>query len=195
MPEIFSRKDDYGVLAITGGTGWVGRTALKELSRLIPAEHLVERVRIFASQSGSMQVESGGEAGSITLPVLPLHELPELAKSQKVAGVLHTAFLTRDRLATVGKEVYVTTNRWITSQVAQALSHAPAARAVVISSGAASQYDNTSFIADELLVKDPYGVLKREEEILLSAVAPSQILRIYGNTCAIRTSLPLATFS
>jgi nucleoside-diphosphate-sugar epimerase len=156
-----------GALVITGATGWVGRTAVEVLHRLLPQPLFAERVRLFASRAGALSVAGGH------YPVHPLQSLPELAAAEPLAAVLHTAFLTRDRLVSVGQEAYVATNRWITQQVAQALLLAPSARAVVISSGAAA--------ADpSLLEHDPYGVLKREEERLLADLVPSLILRIYA---------------
>ena len=86
--------------------------------------------------------------------------------------------MTRDRVAKVGQDAYVATNRWITAQVASALTASPDARAVVISSGAAAVHDQ------ELgpdLASDPYGVLKWEEEQLLSSLLPtSLVLRLYA---------------
>lgn len=161
------------MLAITGATGWVGRTAVAELARLLPHPLLAERLWLFASCSGSIQI------GDRILPVHPLRALPELATTHSLAAVMHTAFLTRDRLAVVGQEAYVATNRWITQQVAEALSLAPAARAVVISSGAAADYD-AGTDPNSHLEADPYGVLKREEELVLARLASCLVLRIYA---------------
>ena len=168
-----------GQLVITGATGWVGRTALHELQKLLPHHLLVERVRLFASRSGSVWIDATDVNPGFALPVYSLATLPELAVSHPVSAVLHTAFLTRDRLEDVGHEYYLACNRWITSQVAQALNLSPKARAVVISSGAATLYDNHS---DPLacLDFDPYGVLKHEEEITLASLAPGLVLRIYA---------------
>jgi nucleoside-diphosphate-sugar epimerase len=168
-----------GVIVITGATGWVGRTAIRELQRLLPAPLFAERVRLFASRPGGLTLEPWPETGEVTLPVYPLSSLVELAAAGPIDAVLHTAFLTRDRLAAVGQELYVATNRWITAQVAESLVLAPAARAVVISSGAAAAYDHHA-AASEHLVDDPYGVLKLEEEAILAGVASTLVLRIYA---------------
>lgn len=162
-----------GLLVITGASGWVGRTAAEELQRLLSPALFAERVRLFASRSGVLPV-----AGTLQ-PLHPLRALPELAAAHPLAAVLHTAFLTRDRLVAVGQEAYVATNRWISQQVAQALALAPEARAVVISSGAAAGFDAEQDL-DQHLPRDPYGVLKREEELLLAGLAPSLVLRIYA---------------
>lgn len=176
-----------GVIAVTGSTGWVGGTAIRELQRLLPAQLFVERVRLFASRPGTINLEASNHAGhwpgegssSFSLPVYGLSDLIELAGSQPLNAVLHTAFLTRDRLDAVGQEVYVATNRWITAQVAQSLALAPAARAVVISSGAAAAYESLA-APSERLAADPYGVLKLEEESILGGVASTLVLRIYA---------------
>jgi len=173
-----SSDPDHGLLVITGATGWVGRTAAHELQRLLTPENFLERVRLFASRSGSILSTGYTGLSPFSIPVFPLKGLTDLAASESLSGVLHTAFLTRDRVAQVGQHDYVATNRWITAQVASALTASPQARAVVISSGAAAVYDQ------ELgtdLGSDPYGVLKWEEEQLLSSLVPrSLVLRLYA---------------
>ena len=172
-----------GQLAITGATGWVGRTAVQELLTLLPASAFNKRVRLFASRAGSLtlsrNLSSPADSAGFKIPVHPLHSLPELAAAQPLDAVLHTAFLTRDRLDGIGHDAYVTTNRWITDQLAQALELAPKARIAVISSGAASPYDA---ITDPMqqLARDPYGVLKHWEETRLANLAPCLVLRIYA---------------
>lgn len=174
-------QQSKGALVITGATGWVGRTALQQLIRQLTPSLIAQRVRLFASRAGSLRLED------TTYPVHPLQALPKLAAAEPLSAVLHTAFLTRDRLNAVGLDAYVDTNRWITRQVAQALELSPAARAVVISSGAASAVAHSAGIDSGLLARDPYGVLKREEEILLADRAPSLVLRIYAlSGCFIR---------
>ena len=172
-----SGRDD-GILVITGATGWVGRTAAHELQRLLSPDQFLRRVRLFASRTGSILSSGYTDVAPFLIPVFPLKELAGLASLEPLNAVLHTAFLTRDRVKKVGQDDYVATNRWITSQVASALTAAPDARAVVISSGAAAVHDHDS---GRDLVTDPYGVLKWEEEQMLSSLLPaSLVLRLYA---------------
>ena len=172
-----SGRDD-GILVITGATGWVGRTAAHELQRLLSPDQFLRRVRLFASRTGSILSSGYTDVAPFLIPVFPLKDLADLASLEPLNAVLHTAFLTRDRVAQVGQDDYVATNRWITSQVASALTAAPDARAVVISSGAAAVHDHDS---GRDLVTDPYGVLKWEEEQMLSSLLPScLVLRLYA---------------
>ncbi len=165
-------------MVVTGATGWVGRTAVHELQRSLSPEKFLDRVRLFASRCGSILSTGYTDLAPFSIPVSPLKDLPDLAASESLSAVLHTAFLTRDRVEQVGLDDYVATNRWITAQVASALTASPHARAVVISSGAAAVHDQ------ELgpdLASDPYGVLKWEEEQLLSSlVLRSLVLRLYA---------------
>lgn len=173
-------KHQSGVLVITGATGWVGTTAVETILRRLGPEAFHQRVRLFASRAGRITVNPSKQEPGSSVPVHPLACLNELAASEPIAAVLHTAFLTRDRLATIGADTYVATNRWITQQVAAALRCAPQARAVVISSGAAAPYDGSADL-EQPLAEDPYGVLKREEELSLAgAAASSLVLRIYA---------------
>ncbi len=172
----FGRDD--GILVITGATGWVGRTAAHELQRLLSPDQFLRRVRLFASCPGSILSSGYTDVAPFLIPVFPLKDLADLASLEPLKAVLHTAFLTRDRVAQVGQDDYVATNRWITAQVASALTAAPNARAVVISSGAAAVHDHDS---GRDLVADPYGVLKWEEEQILSSLLPtSLVLRLYA---------------
>lgn len=172
--EQFDLQSFRGSLVITGATGWVGRTALQELYHLFPAPFVAERVKLFASRAGSLSI------AGLSHPVYPLQALPELAASEPLTALFHAAFLTRDRLDSVGFDRYVSTNRWITAQVVEALSYAPSARAVVISSGAASAVAESDLVDHEQLIQDPYGVLKREEETRISGSVSSLVLRIYA---------------
>ncbi len=191
MEVCFFDKDSLaskGFLVITGVTGWVGRTALYELQKLLSEKDFIDRVRPFASKKGliALKADTSPQAKPLLIKVQPLHQLEEFAQTNFVQAIFHAAFLTRDRLNEVGMDKYVTTNRWITSQVALALGHSPATRLVIISSGAASSFDGKD-LDDEQYQSDIYGFLKHEEEFILKDLANSLVLRIYAlSGCFIR---------
>ncbi|MCP9916648.1 NAD-dependent epimerase/dehydratase family protein [Cyanobium sp. ATX 6F1] len=166
-----------GLIAVTGATGWFGRTAIDELQKIFSPEEFKLRVRAFASRAGSLQLPGG-----FSLPVQPLEALPMLARQETIGGILHCAFLTPDRLQEVGEEAYVSTNRQITEWVVKALEASPSTRVVEISSGAAKLVENEYVEGNGRLstAQRLYGSLKLEEERLLVSIAPTMVLRIYA---------------
>ena len=168
-----------GMVVVTGATGWFGRTALHELQRLLGPESFSRRVRPFASRTRTIPSTGFADGVERAIPVAPLAELPELAAREPIEALLHTAFLTREYVERVGVEAYITVNRGITDLVCRALEASPAARAVLISSGAAAALDAVVCL-EEHLHADPYGVLKSEEERRLSEIADTLVLRAYA---------------
>ncbi len=169
-----------GLIVITGATGWVGRTAMHELQRILSPEIFLRKVRAFASRECSMQSTAYEEPNSILIPVYSLDKLTELADSNSIQVFFHSAFLTRDKLLEVGFDKYVAINRWITKQFATAVDLSPKSRAVVISSGAAAAIDVGDLSLSELCKEDPYAFLKKEEEVVISETVASLVLRIYA---------------
>lgn len=168
-----------GLLVVTGATGWFGRTALHELQRLLGPEAFSRQVRAFASRCRTIASSGFADGVERAIPVAPLAELPELAAREPIEALLHTAFLTREYVERVGVETYISVNRGITDLVCRSLEAAPAARAVLISSGAAAALDAVDSLEDHLHA-DPYGVLKTEEERRLSEIADTLVLRAYA---------------
>ena len=79
MIEEFITPPSNGLIVITGATGWVGRTAIYELQRLLTPKDFVERVRLFASKAAVISFSAYEFHGPFDLPVQPLEALPELA--------------------------------------------------------------------------------------------------------------------
>ncbi|WP_370593347.1 NAD-dependent epimerase/dehydratase family protein [Synechococcus sp. BSF8S] len=164
---------------VSGATGWVGRSALHALQRRMTPDEFMQRVRAFASRSSTLPTTAYPDQLQLKIPVYPLSDLPDLAMSGRISAFFHAAFLTRDRLGSMEKERYVAINRGITAQVLRALELAPAARVVVVSSGAAAVHASCSD-PERSLLDDPYGVLKLEEERLLARNRSALVLRIYA---------------
>jgi nucleoside-diphosphate-sugar epimerase len=169
----------YGLLVVTGATGWFGRTALHELQRWLGPELFSKRVRPFASRPRTIASTGFVDGVERAIPVAPLSELPDFAEREPIKALLHTAFLTREYVERVGVETYISVNRGITDLVCRSLEAAPSARVVLISSGAAAALDDVACL-EEHLHPDPYGVLKTEEERRLSEIAQTLVLRAYA---------------
>ena len=107
-----------GPLLLTGASGWFGRTALWEFEQAHSPDALRQQVIPFASNAKS--IDFGSPHGPVQ--ARSLHEMAEVPNP---SGLLHLAFLTRDRIAELGQPAYVASNRAITSQVAALLRAHP----------------------------------------------------------------------
>ena len=88
---------------LTGASGWFGRTALWEYEQLHGPVAL--RRDVLACASTAKQIDIGSPYGPIT--AVDLESLDSLGEA---SGLIHLAFLTRDRLAAYGVESYIKQN-------------------------------------------------------------------------------------
>ena len=164
---------------LTGATGWVGRNFLHELQKIIPMEIFNERVFAFGSKSG--QICSTAYKKKIFIPIYPLSESKNLLPKDKNFFTIHTAFLTREKIINYGLEKYIEINKNILSHVEHILEESDPKKSVLISSGAAESIEKKEANLIQI-EKDPYGVLKYEEEQNFKRLSNVLIMRIYGLT-------------
>jgi len=140
---------------LTGASGWFGRTALWEYEALNGSEAL--RSDVIACASSARLIDFGSPHGPIQAVG------PEaLGQIHNAGGLIHLAFLTRERVAEIGLTRYIEANRAITGSIAAFLQHNPTIPIITTSSGAAAVLDG----CQPDLVGNPYATLKHEEEAL-----------------------------
>ncbi|QPN56325.1 NAD(P)-dependent oxidoreductase [Synechococcus sp. CBW1107] len=157
---------------LTGASGWFGRTALWEYEQVHGPEAL--RRDVIACASSSKDIDIGSPHGPVS--AVSLETLDGIDGAE---GMIHLAFLTRDRIAEVGVESYIAQNRAITALVADCISRHPGIPIITTSSGAAAVFD--AAVAD--LTSNPYAALKHEEEELWrcsGAQRMAAVFRVYG---------------
>ena len=141
-----------GSFLLTGASGWFGRTALHVYEQAHGPEALRREVIPFASRE--RWVDFGSPEGPVLArPLAAITEVPD------PAGLMHLAFLTRDKPAELGLERYIASNRAITATVAQVLGAWPQLPVVTTSSGDAAVLDGQPPDLDG----NPYASLKQEE--------------------------------
>ncbi|MFM8275923.1 MAG: NAD-dependent epimerase/dehydratase family protein [Cyanobium sp.] len=162
-----------GKFLLTGASGWFGRTALWEYEQHYGPGALRRDVIAFASCAKS--IDFGSRYGPIS--ALPLSSITTIANPR---GLIHLAFLTRDRLQHVDIDRYITLNREIRHQIEHLICQYPQMPIITMSSGAAAALDPSS-IPD--LGDDPYASLKREEEALWRSHSQGRmalVFRVYA---------------
>lgn len=140
---------------LTGASGWFGRTALWEYEQLHGPEALRRDVVVCASSARDIDI------GSPHGPVRAVG-LEALDTIGVASGLIHLAFLTRDRVAAFGVEPYIEANRAITARLADFIGRNPGIPILTTSSGAAAVFDS----GEVDLTGNPYAALKQEEEEL-----------------------------
>jgi nucleoside-diphosphate-sugar epimerase len=157
---------------LTGASGWFGKVALWEFEQLYGRERLRQDVQAYASVA--KPIDFGSPHGPIL--ALPLRDIRHV---NQASGLLHLAFLTRERVAREGAEAYMAKNRAITEFVAELISRHTMIPIITTSSGAAAAFDGRP----PDLSADPYATLKQEEESLWCRHATSRmavVFRVYA---------------
>lgn len=143
-----------GVVTITGASGWLGKSTLENL---LADGYNMEKVVALASSAKDILLSDGS-----SIKAYPIHNPPEIISETEV--LIHLAYLTRDKVSSVGYEKYVLTNLDLTSIALRWLSNLPIKSFVTVSSGARN--DQTTGQPETNLEANPYGFLKRVDELL-----------------------------
>ena len=155
---------------ISGIGGWLGHAAV----------HVLKHQRGVSSLD---IIGIGREAGDIRIgegdPIKVLSWAQASTMTTKSVTFLHFAFSTRDKINSLGMQEYVRSNREIIQNATGFITAVKPIRVILASSGAVyEKTGNQEFATD--IVKNPYGVLKLEEELEVS-----QVCKSVGATCVI----------
>jgi nucleoside-diphosphate-sugar epimerase len=165
------------VFAITGASGWFGRSTLNLLWEILGEESFHKRVRAFSSKDGMIDVGNRF--------VIPTRSLDLLLELKSLDYIFHYAFLTRDRVGQMDLQSYIDTNAAITDLIVQRLQQGDIKGIFATSTGAVYTQDGILVDRDRALLENPYGALKRREEILITEACESLqvsclILRVFA---------------
>lgn len=149
-------------IIITGAGGWLGMATLELLHNAL-GEAFLNRVRAFGSNNRNIRLRNGviiqqralGEVGT-------LQDTPSL--------LLHFAFLTKDRVASLDEQAYRRANRLLGETVHDALDKIGVESVFIASSGAVYAANDPG--ANPAL--QLYGALKLEDEERFAAWAKRQ---------------------
>ena len=173
------RTVDSKVL-ISGATGWLGT---ESVARVLEGkiDGITEQNLFLCSSDGrDLKLDS-----SIILPTVKLQSLSGENGIKDLEGLVHLAFLTKDKSADYGFSDYVAKNIELISAACEIIERDKPKWVVVVSSGAI--IDRNSLEVESNVVRNPYGFCKRIEEVLLSDAARKVganivIGRLWGGT-------------
>lgn len=157
VPLVHSLLSGHERFAVTGASGWLGRTALHLLARALGPQRFRDQVRGFASVAKTVTLRDG-----TTVVLEPLERL--VAMEPAPTHILHFAYLTRDRVAALGLDGYTRSNVAVTGAVVAAIERFHPAGVFCTSSGAV--YEPDGGLATDV-VTNPYGALKHLEELAI----------------------------
>ncbi len=144
-----------GKILVTGATGWLGKSSI---SYLLKNAFLDKNIIAAASTKKSMSLENFG--------IFQVEDFFNFQSSERIDGIIHLSFLTRDKLNDVSSSTYVEINKKITNQAVNLVKRLKPNWVVNVSSGAI--FDAKTKKIEENLDTNPYGFLKALEERELS---------------------------
>jgi len=170
-------------IVITGAGGWLGTELLELLLSQHGADAVRQHVICFGSRAREITLSDGTSVA--------IHRLGDLPPVTDVGGVVHLAFLTRDKVSVLGTEAYTFGNTVITSQAIKLIETVKPAWIATVSSGAILSSPGGPLEND--VQANPYGFTKRVEETMLESVASTldlnlSIGRLWG---AMGASMPI----
>ena len=163
-------------IAITGASGWVGKNLIVSLFEKINKNNFKKNVFLYASKSKSITINS--ELNNLKIKKISDFYSDSLKNNFNI--VFHCAFIVREYIDKLGISNYIKNNDEITNIVLKGIKKTNNCKLILFSSGAAAPYEK--LVSNEVLEKDPYGVLKRKDEILFNEHIETQVMRIYALT-------------
>lgn len=139
-------------ILITGASGWLGKSSFYSIKRIYP------NAEIFFAASSNRKIQ----IGNFVLDALDLAS-SELLR-HKFDGIIHLAFLTRDKIAAHGAEKYIQINTSITDTVAKIIENSQTNWVTTVSSGAAIKFSGA-------VESNPYSICKLHEEKVISELS------------------------
>ena len=145
------------LIAVSGASGWLGNETINVIEEIAP------------KVSPLLFTSNGRE---IVLRNLEKRDTKGFLESQPPAsleGFIHLAFLTRDKVESVGSKDFISTNLSLISKACQVIESSKPKWVVVVSSGAI--LDRNSGELESNIQSNPYGFCKRIEELLIAQAA------------------------
>ena len=161
-------------IAVTGASGWVGKNLIEALFQNMRTKNFKNNVFLYGSKNKSININKKIN----NLKINNLLQFSTDAKNNRFDMIFHCAFIVRDHINKIGTSKYIELNSGITNLVLNGIKESKNSKLVLFSSGAASPYKK--LISKEILEKDPYGALKRQEEIIFNDYIDTQVMRIYA---------------
>jgi len=164
---------------LTGATGWLGRNYLHYLQEQIPSEEYNEKVFAYGSTEKIISSTAYGINKEISIKIRPFKDLKNKFLNYPNLYIIHTAFITREKISSYGLKNYIYLNKEISRTIKDVINSSQGCRCVITSSGAAN-FAEKNKQNDSYIETNPYAYLKLYEENLLKDLAPCLILRIYA---------------
>ena len=173
-------KTNTSKVLVTGATGWLGR---ETVARVIEGkfEGITQSDLLLASSNGrDLELDSLG-----VYPTVALENLSHRESTNSIEGLVHLAFITKDKTTQYSFSEYVAKNIELISAACEIIERDKPKWVVVVSSGAI--IDRATLEIENNVVRNPYGFCKRIEEALIAESARKVganivIGRLWGGT-------------
>jgi nucleoside-diphosphate-sugar epimerase len=173
-------KENSSKVLITGATGWLGR---ETVARVIEGkfEGITQSDLLLASSNGrDLELDSLG-----VHPTVALETLSHRESTNSIEGLVHLAFITKDKTTQYSFSEFVAKNIELISAACEIIERDKPKWVVVVSSGAI--IDRATLEIENNVVRNPYGFCKRIEEALIAESARKVganivIGRLWGGT-------------
>ena len=126
------------IYIVTGATGWVGRNILHELQLRISIEEFNDKVIAFGSKFQRIKSTAYLRNKPLDIPVYPLSLSLEIIPKKSKLLIIHSAFLTREKIKYFGIKNYINTNKLITKSIIDIINESLESKVILMSSGAAA---------------------------------------------------------
>jgi nucleoside-diphosphate-sugar epimerase len=156
------------MIVLTGASGWFGKTFIYEYINAHGFRKCLDEIVPFTRDGKDINVLDY---------VIPSKKFSDLLSFSEADVLVHSAFITRDKISTMGDSLYKSENTKITQAVCTLIENSAFKKIFVTSSGVAG-------LPKEERIKDLYAELKFQEECLISERQSKGlfIYRIFGAT-------------